>query len=73
MDDLEYELVYLSANGKDLNWMELACPNCKTEVTVVAINDQDLLDFEIVTCPACECEIKKIRADLGYRIVEVRK
>lgn len=72
-EDLEFELAYLEANGKELKWWDLVCPDCKTEVTIVAVNDSDLFDYEMVTCPTCNSEIQKIRADIGYRIAEIRK
>lgn len=71
-DDLVYELAYLSANGLDLEWLDMVCPDCGSELTVVAVNDNRVPDFEIVICPVCEAKVKKIRADIGYRIAEIK-
>ncbi|HHV77329.1 MAG TPA: hypothetical protein GXX39_08175 [Syntrophothermus lipocalidus] len=71
-DDLQYELAYLSANGLELQWLDLVCPDCRSELTVVAVNDNRVPDFEVVICPVCEAQVKRIRADIGYRIAEIK-
>ncbi|HOV42371.1 MAG TPA: hypothetical protein PLE01_00435 [Syntrophothermus lipocalidus] len=71
-DDLAYELAYLSANGLDLEWSDMVCPDCGSKLTVVAVNDNRVPDFEVVICPVCEAQVKRIRADIGFRIAEIK-
>lgn len=72
-EDLKYELKFLESHGKQLDWSELICPDCQTEVTIVAINDIGVPDYEMICCPVCGADIQQIRADIGYRLATIEE
>ncbi|MHB8126185.1 MAG: hypothetical protein ACYDEJ_11185 [Desulfitobacteriaceae bacterium] len=55
----------------DVCFHTLKCLNCNKTLEVKAFMNSGFSEHEMVICPICKSDVDEIRADNGYRILNI--